>query len=208
MNILSLFDGISCGRVALDRANIPIDNYYASEIDKYATQISRKNYPDIIRLGDIKNWQSWSIDWKSIDLILAGSPCQSFSFAGKQLAFDDPRGQLFFVFVDILKHVQQVNPNVKFLLENVRMKKDHQQVITELLGVESMLINSSLVSAQDRKRLYWFNWDAQQPDDKGILLKDIILPVYSEEYLCTAGWLNRWEKKRLLTTKEICANLQ
>lgn len=200
MNILSLFDGISCGRVALERANIRVGKYYASEIDKYAIQISNKNYPDIIRLGDINHWRLWPIEWRSIDLVLAGSPCQGFSFAGKQLAFDDPRSKLFFVFVDILNHIRAVNPKVKFLLENVRMKKIYQQVITDTLGVDSMLINSSLVSAQDRKRLYWFNWNAEQPEDKGILLKDIILPVFSEEYLCSAGWMNRWEKKRVPAT--------
>lgn len=208
MNILSLFDGISCGRVALERANIRVGKYYASEIDKYATQISNKNYPDIIRLGDINQWRSWAIDWQSIDLVLAGSPCQGFSFAGKQLAFDDPRSKLFFVFVDILNHIRAVNPKVKFLLENVRMKKACQQIITDTLGVDSMLINSSLVSAQDRKRLYWFNWNAEQPEDKGILLKDIILPVFSEEYLCSVGWMNRWEKKRIPATKKICSALQ
>lgn len=174
MNILSLFDGISCGRVALDRAGISVNKYYASEIDKYAIQISQKNYPDIIRLGDINNWENWDIDWSNIDLILAGSPCQGFSFAGKQLAFDDTRSALFFRFAEILAHVQSINPDVKFLLENVRMKNEHQNVITTVVGVEPILIDSALVSAQRRKRLYWFNWDIELPNDKGILLKDII----------------------------------
>lgn len=174
MNALSLFDGISCGRVALERAGIDVNNYYASEIDKYAITVSQSNYPDIIRMGDINNWQEWNIDWASIDLILAGSPCQGFSFAGKQLAFDDPRSKLFFVFVDILNHVKSLNPDVKFLLENVRMKKEYIEVINNCLGVEPILINSALVSAQNRQRLYWANWEIEQPDDKGILLKDII----------------------------------
>lgn len=174
MNILSLFDGISCGRVALDRAGISVNKYYASEIDKYAIQISQKNYPDIIRLGDVNNWEDWDIDWSSIDLILAGSPCQGFSFAGKQLAFDDKRSALFFRFAEILAHVQSINPDVKFLLENVRMKKDYERVITSVVGVEPIMINSALVSAQNRKRLYWCNWHVEQPDDNGILLKDII----------------------------------
>lgn len=174
MNVLSLFDGISCGRVALDRAGIKVNNYYSSEIDKYAIKVSTNNYPDIIRLGDINNWQEWSVDWTSIDLILAGSPCQGFSFAGKQLAFDDPRSRLFFVFVEILNHVKSLNPNVKFLLENVRMKKEYIQVINDCLDVEPILINSALVSAQNRQRLYWANWNIEQPEDKGILLKDII----------------------------------
>jgi DNA-cytosine methyltransferase len=175
MNVISLFDGISCGRVALERANINVTKYYASEIDKYAIQVSQNNYPDIIRLGDINNWGKWDIDWYSIDLILAGSPCQGFSFAGKQLAFDDKRSALFFRFAEILSHVQSVNPSVKFLLENVRMKKEFEHVITSVIGVEPIMINSALVSAQNRKRLYWCNWHVEQPEDKGILLNDVLL---------------------------------
>ncbi|OCF98854.1 DNA (cytosine-5-)-methyltransferase [Gilliamella sp. wkB308] len=175
MNVLSLFDGISCGRVALERANIPVSKYYASEIDKYAIQISQKNYPDIIRLGDVNNWESWDIDWSQVDLILAGSPCQGLSFAGKQLAFDDARSALFFRFAEILAHVQSLNPDVRFLLENVRMKKEYENVITSIVGVEPVIINSALVSAQNRKRLYWCNWNVEQPADKCIFLRDILL---------------------------------
>lgn len=174
MIVLSLFDGISCGRVALERANIPVTTYYASEIDKYAIQVSHNNYPDIIRLGDINNWENWNIPWSDIDLILAGSPCQGFSFAGKQLAFDDKRSALFFRFAEILSYAQSLNHKVKFLLENVRMRKDYEKVITSVVGVEPIMINSALVSAQNRKRLYWCNWDVEQPEDKGIFLKDII----------------------------------
>lgn len=174
MNVLSLFDGMSCGRVALERANINVATYYASEIDKYAIHVSQNNYPDIIRLGDINNWENWGVPWSDIDLILAGSPCQGFSFAGKQLAFDDKRSALFFRFAEILAHVQSFNANVKFLLENVRMKKDYENVITSILGVNPVMINSALVSAQNRKRLYWCNWDVKQPEDKGVLLKNIV----------------------------------
>ena len=174
MNVLSLFDGMSCGRVALERANINVTKYYSSEIDKYAIQVSQKNYSDIIRLGDINNWENWDIPWSDIDLILAGSPCQGFSFAGKQLAFDDKRSALFFRFAEILAHVQSLNPDVRFLLENVRMKKQFENVITSIVGVEPVMINSALVSAQNRKRLYWCNWDIEQPADKCILLKDVI----------------------------------
>ena len=174
MNVLSLFDGISCGRVALERAGIPVTNYYASEIDKYAIQVSQKNYPDIIHLGDVNNWESWQIEWSSIDLILAGSPCQGFSIAGKQQAFNDKRSALFFRFAEILSHVQSVNPSIKFLLENVCMKKEYQDIITSVVGVEPIMIDSALMSAQRRKRLYWCNWSVEQPIDKGILLKDII----------------------------------
>lgn len=174
MNVLSLFDGISCGRVALERANINVTKYYASEIDKYAIQVSQNNYPDIVRLGDINNWESWDIDWSGIDLILAGSPCQGFSFAGKQLAFDDKRSALFFRFAEILSHVQSMNPKVSFLLENVRMKKEYQKIITSVVGVEPILINSSLVSALHRNRLYWCNFNITAPRDRLIFLKDII----------------------------------
>ncbi|OCF98753.1 DNA cytosine methyltransferase [Gilliamella sp. wkB308] len=174
MNVLSLFDGMSCGRVALERADIPVSKYYASEIDKYATQVSQNNYPDIIRLGDINNWENWDIPWSDIDLILAGSPCQGFSFAGKQLAFDDKRSALFFRFAEILAHVQSLNPDVSFLLENVRMKKEYENVITSIVGVEPVMINSALVSAQNRQRLYWCNWNVEQPADKKILLNSIL----------------------------------
>lgn len=170
MNVLSLFDGISCGRVALERAGIVVDKYYASEIDKYTIKISEKNYPDIIQLGNIIGL-SYIPSKHSIDLVIGGSPCQGFSFAGKQLAFDDPRSKLFFEFVRILK---EVKPKY-FLLENVRMKKEYQDIISSYLGVEPILINSALLSAQNRKRLYWTNIpNVTQPPDKGILLKDII----------------------------------
>lgn len=174
MNVLSLFDGMSCGRIALDRAGIKVDQYYASELDKYATTVTQANWPETIQLGDVTNWREWGLDWSSIDLLIGGSPCQGFSFAGKQLAFDDPRSKLFFVYVDILNHIRSVNPNVKFMLENVRMKKEHLAVISEQLGVEPVFINSALVSAQNRQRYYWANWEIKQPDDKGIVLADIL----------------------------------
>lgn len=174
MNVLSLFDGMSCGRVVLDRAGIAVSNYYASEIDKYAIKVAMKNYPNTIQMGNIEQWQNWDIDWPSIDLLIGGSPCQGFSFAGKQLAFDDPRSRLFFVYVDILNHIKKQNPKVKFLLENVRMKKEHLDVISDHLGVEPVCINSALVSAQNRIRYYWANWEIEQPEDKNIVLSDIL----------------------------------
>lgn len=174
MNVLSLFDGISAGQVALERAGIEVDNYYAAEIDKYAIKVTQANYPNTIQLGDVTRWREWDIDWSSIDLLIGGSPCQGFSFAGKQLAFDDPRSALFFVYVDILNHIKSVNPNVKFMLENVKMKKEYLDVISELLGVEPVFINSALVSAQNRQRYYWANWEFGLPEDKGILLADVL----------------------------------
>ena len=178
MRILSLFDGMSCGQIALDQLGIKVDKFYASEVDKWAMQITQKNYPDTIQLGDITKWREWDIDWASIDLVFGGSPCQGFSFAGKQLAFDDPRSKLFFEFVDIVKHIKKANPGVKFLLENVRMKKEHLDVISEYMGVQPVKINSAMVSAQNRVRFYWTNIaKIEQPEDRGILLKDIIETV-------------------------------
>jgi site-specific DNA-cytosine methylase len=168
MNVLSLFDGMSCGRIALDKAGIKVDKYYASEIDKYAIQVAKANYPDTIHLGDVQGIQA--ADVGSIDLLIGGSPCQGFSFAGKRLNFDDPRSQLFFEYVRLLKELKPTY----FLLENVRMTKECEAVITDILGVEPVAINSNLVSAQNRYRLYWTNIPFDVPDDKGIMLKDII----------------------------------
>ena len=168
MNVLSLFDGMACGRLALERAGFEVTNYYASEIDKYAMQIAKKNYPDIIHVGDVTKLRA--DDLPRIDLIIGGSPCQGFSFAGRQLNFEDPRSKLFFEFVRLVK---ECRPGF-FLLENVKMKKEYQDVISEQLGVQPVEINSALVSAQMRKRLYWANWEIAQPEDRGILLQDII----------------------------------
>ncbi len=169
MNVLSLFDGVSCGKLALDQAKIKVANYYASEIDKYAIKVSKANHPNIIHIGDVRN-----VNWfglPKIDLLLGGSPCQGFSFAGKGLNFEDPRSKLFFDFVRILKEVQPTY----FLLENVPMKKEYENIISEQMGCKPVLINSSLLSAQNRKRLYWTNIpNVTQPKDKKIMLKDII----------------------------------
>tara|TARA_R110002153_G_scaffold181288_1_gene334609 strand:+ start:55 stop:888 length:834 start_codon:yes stop_codon:yes gene_type:complete len=174
MNVLSLFDGMSCGQIALNRAGVTVDNYYASELDKYAISVTQANYPDTVQLGDVTRWREWDIDWSSIDLLIGGSPCQGFSFAGEELAFNDPRSALFFVYEDILNHIKSINPKVKFMLENVKMKKESLNVISERLVVSPILINSSLVSAQNRNRWYWANWDFGQPDDVGNLLTDIL----------------------------------
>lgn len=180
MNVLSLFDGISACRLALERAGHKVDNYYTAEIDKYAQQISKKNYPDAIQLGDVTGWHFWTIDWSSIDLVTGGFPCQAWSVAGKQLGDKDERGFLFWHMLDIMQYVLHHNPKAKFLIENVKMKKEFEQYIThhteQALGkVEKHLINSALVSAQNRQRYYWTNiQDITQPEDKGILLRDVI----------------------------------
>lgn len=170
MNVLSLFDGISCGRIALDRAGISVDKYYASEIDKNAIKISKNNYPDIIQLGDVTYWEAW--DLPKIDLLIGGSPCTNLSFAGNGEGLEGEESSLFYYFVDILKSVK---PKY-FLLENVKMKKEWSDIISKELGVEPILINSSLVSAQSRQRLYWTNIpNVTQPIDKHIYLKDIVM---------------------------------
>lgn len=171
MKVLSLFDGISCGMVALERAGIPVERYVAYEIDEYAIKISKKNYPQIEQCGDVTTADF--TQYKGFDLLIGGSPCQGFSFAGKQLNFKDQRSRLFFEFVRALK---EVKPKY-FLLENTPMKKEYMDVITDCLGVEPVMIDSQLVSAQQRKRLYWTNIpNLKQPTDKGILLEDIVLP--------------------------------
>ena len=183
MNVLSLFDGISAGRLALERANIKVDNYYSSEIDKYAIQISNKNYPNIIQIGSITDWNNWDIDFSKIDLVMGGSPCQGFSFAGKQLNFQDERSRLFFDYVNVLNHIKSLNPNVKFLLENVRMKQEYQDVITTYMGVSPIVINSSLLSAQNRVRYYWTNIEnVEQPIDKELVLSDILEETVEDKF--------------------------
>ena len=185
MKVLSLFDGMSCGQIALDQLGIPVERYYASEIDKYAIKVTQANYPNTIQVGDVCNIDPK--DFKDIDLIQAGSPCQGFSFAGKQLAFDDPRSALFFEFIRLLKAIK---PKY-FLLENVRMKKEFLQAISQQVsecypeipfGIEPIFINSSLLSAQSRQRYYWTNIPGiKQPEDRGIVLRDILEDNFDSE---------------------------
>lgn len=177
INVVSLFDGISCGRVALERAGIPVKNYYASEIDKNCIKITQKNYPKTKQLGDVRNLNLTDFvcvpcDDDLIDLIIGGSPCQDLSIAGTRKGLEGSRSCLFWEFVRVLN---EINPKY-FLFENVAsMKQADRDIITNALGVEPIMINSALVSAQTRKRLYWTNIpNVKQPEDKGILLKDIL----------------------------------
>lgn len=175
ITVLSLFDGISCGYLALERAGIDVDRYYASEIDRNAIEISEKNYAGkIIRLGDINGWEKWKLE--KIDLIIGGSPCQGFSRNGIGLNFEDTRSKLFFVFAEILQEVKVRNPEILFLLENVEMKKEWENIITQTIGAEPTKINSKLLSAQSRPRIYWQNirQAGEAPKDAGIKLKDIL----------------------------------
>lgn len=174
MNVLSLFDGISCGMIALERAGIKVDKYYASEINENSIKISKKNYPNIIQLGDVRNWDKWDIEWKDIDLVIGGSPCQNVSSSGNRKGLDGEKSSLYYYYRFILNMIKKFNPDVKFLLENVRMKNEYKDKISEDLGVKPMLINSNLVSAQNRNRLYWFNWECDYPEDKNIIVKSIL----------------------------------
>lgn len=170
--VLSLFDGISCGHVALERAGIKVDKYYASEVDKYAISITQHNYPNTIQLGDV-NHVDFSQFIGKIDILMGGSPCQDLSIAhNNRKGLDGERSGLFFKYVEAL---QVIKPKY-FLLENVAsMSKVDKDKITEIMGVEPIMINSALVSAQQRKRLYWTNIpNIQQPKDKNIFLKDVI----------------------------------
>jgi DNA-cytosine methyltransferase len=180
LNVLSLFDGMSCTRIALERLGIDVNHYYASEIDKYAMKVSEENYPNIIQIGDVTDWQSWDIDWSSIDLVIGGFPCQSWSLAGRQLGDKDERGKLFWVMLDVMKKVIENNPNAYYLMENVKMKKEFEEYITfhteqALPNVNKYLINSALVSAQNRVRYYWTNIPGvEQPEQRGMVLRDIL----------------------------------
>ena len=208
MKILSLFDWMACWYEALQRAWIPIDKYYASEIDKYAIQIATKNHPDIIEIWDVCEIK-WE-DYQDIDLLIWGSPCQWFSVAGKMLNFNDPRSKLFFEYVRLLR---QIHPKY-FLLENVKMKKEWQDIISRELWVEPIEINSSLVSAQNRRRLYRTDIPGiVQPKDKWILLKDILEDNVDEKYYYSAERWNRilaWKYdivKRLEEAEKKCNTL-
>lgn len=199
MNVLSLFDGMSCGQIALNRAGFKIENYFACEIDKYAINVTQNNYPKTQQLGDVTKVNA--LELPRLDLVIGGSPCQGFSFAGKQLNFEDPRSKLFFEFVRLLKEARVKSPDVKFLLENVKMKKEYENIISEHLGVEPVFINSALVSAQNRKRLYWTNIPGlTQPKDKGITWGDVReRGVNAQSYYYTEKamqWLGRVSQKK------------
>lgn len=204
MNVLSLFDGMSCGQIALTELGVFPANYFASEVDKHAIKQTQLNFPGTKQLGSVTELDGFSLP--RINLLMGGSPCQSFSFAGKRVgmvttdnveitdleqyidlknngfAFEG-QSYLFWEYVRVLTEIRLTNPDVKFLLENVKMAKNWEKVITGVLGVEPILINSSLVSAQNRKRLYWTNIEGVTvPEDKGILLGDILEDDVPEKY--------------------------
>ena len=187
MNIMSLFDGGSCGQVALERAGIIVDNYYASEIDKYAIQVTQKNYPNTIQLGDVTKIDFTPFVGK-IDLLIGGSPCQSLSITQSQTRENlDGKSKLFFEYLRLKK---ELNPKY-FLLENVKMKKEWVETINDLLGVQGKFVNSALVSAQNRPRWYWTNIPFETPDDLGVKLVDILEKNPGEDYFVKSGRL-KW----------------
>ena len=186
MNVVSLFNGMNTGRQALENVGIKVNKYYSSEIKPYAIELTQHHFSDTIQVGDVTKWKEWNIDWKSIDLILSGSPCQDLSAAGKRAGINGSRSSLFFVFVEILNHIKTLNPNVLFLQENVgSASKLDVGIMSRALGVYPVRINSKLVTAQLRDRYYWSNiktketmfdivTDISQPKDKGIMLQDIV----------------------------------
>ena len=212
MNVLSLFDGMGCAKIALKKLGIEVNKYYSSEIDPFAIKQVKHNFPEAILLGDVTKVKAKDLD--KIDLLVGGSPCQGFSFAGKMLNFNDPRSALFFEFVRIWREIKEINPNAKFLLENVNMKKEHMLVISQYLGVFPVNINSNLVSAQNRNRWYWTNIKFEYPLDRKVLFSNILedLPfrdipkgfykIWGDKKRIDKGlnWVNNY-KANCLTTK-------
>lgn len=185
MIVLSLFDGISCGKVAFERAGIKIDKYYASEIDPYAIKVSKKNHPDIIHLGDVIKWRKWDIPWEKIDILIGGSPCQSLSIIQSKTRKNlNGKSKLFFEYVDILNHVKKANPDVNFLFENVSsMNSQSKNIISDLLGCQPVFIDSADFSAQSRPRLYWTNIPVNQKYKKSTaVLGDVLQKNVPEKY--------------------------
>ena len=198
MNVLSLFDGMSCGQLALKKAGIYYDTYYASEIDKYAIKVSSDNFPNIIHLGDVTQIKAENLP--KIDLLIGGSPCQGFSFAGKQLNFNDPRSALFFEYVRLLK---ELKPKY-FLLENVVMKKEYQDIITEHLGIEPVRIESSDFSAQKRRQVVFEK--SKKPIRLGAVTKSMGTRVYHEsgKSICLSALGGGWGAKTGLYHDDYC----
>ena len=208
MNVLSLFNGMGTLRQAFHDMNIKIDKYYSSEIKPYAIELQQYHFPDVIQVGDINNWEEWNIDWKNIDFIGSGSPCQDLSSSGKRNGINGDKSSLFYVFIDILEHVKKLNPNVLFLQENVASaRKEDIGVMSRALGLYPCRINSSLVTAQLRDRYYWSNiktkqdgmfddikTDIPQPEDKKINFNQII----------TSGFSKREKSKCLIKRRSFC----
>ena len=244
LRVLSLFDGMSCGQIALRELGIPIDAYYASEVDKFAIQQTQLNFPNTIQLGDVRNVDVKSVcEGGNIDLLIGGSPCQSFSFAGKRAGMKTTQNEeiytlerylqlkqegfefegqsyLFWEYMRILTELRRYNPNVLFLLENVEMGKKWERVLSEAIGIRGVHINSALMSAQNRRRIYWTNIrvgysglfgdlysDIPQPADRGILLRHILEKDVDDKYFLSKNVVNRITGRDRFNVKKLkCAN--
>ena len=204
MNVVSLFNGMNTGRQALENVGIKVNKYYSSEIKPYAIELTQHHFPDTIQVGDVTKWKEWDIDWKSIDLILSGSPCQDLSAAGKRAGIEGKKSSLFFIFIEILEHIKTLNPNVLFFQENVgSANKLDVGIMSRALGVYPVRINSELLVAASRDRYYWSNikiketmfdivTDIPQPKDKGIMFKDVL----------TSGYTDRKKARAVLESEE------
>lgn len=206
MNVLSLFNGMNTGRQALENVGIKVEKYYSSEIKPYAIELTQHHFPDTIQVGDVTKWKEWDIDWKSIDLVLSGSPCQDLSAAGKRAGIEGKKSSLFFTFVKILEHIKSLNSNVLFFQENVgSANKLDIGIMSRALGVYPVRFNSELVVAASRDRYYWSNirtkqdgmfgdliTDIPQPKDKGLLFKDVL----------TSGYTDRKKARAILESEE------
>ena len=204
MNVISLFNGMNTGRQALENVGIKVNKYYSSEIKPYAIELTQHHFPDTIQVGDVTKWKEWNIDWKSIDLILSGSPCQDLSAAGKRAGIEGKKSSLFFMFIEILEHIKTLNPNVLFFQENVgSANKLDVGIMSRALGVYPVRINSELLVAASRDRYYWSNiktketmfdivTDIPQPKDKGIMFKDVL----------TSGYTDRKKARAVLESEE------
>jgi DNA (cytosine-5)-methyltransferase 3A len=204
MNVVSLFNGMNTGRQALENVGIKVNKYYSSEIKPYAIELTQHHFPDTIQVGDVTKWKEWDIDWKSIDLILSGSPCQDLSAAGKRAGIEGKKSSLFFIFIEILEHIKTLKPNVLFFQENVgSANKLDVGIMSRALGVYPVRINSELLVAASRDRYYWSNiktketmfdivTDIPQPKDKGIMFKDVL----------TSGYTDRKKARAVLESEE------
>jgi len=204
MNVVSLFNGMNTGRQALENVGIKVNKYYSSEIKPYAIELTQHHFPDTIQVGDVTKWKEWNIDWKSIDLILSGSPCQDLSAAGKRAGIEGKKSSLFFIFIEILEHIKTLNPNILFFQENVgSASKLDVGIMSRALGVYPVRINSELLVAASRDRYYWSNiktketmfdlvTDIPQPKDKGIIFQDVL----------TSGYTDRKKARAVLESEE------
>lgn len=201
-----MFDGVAAARVAMERCDLSVSEYYASEVDPVAIGIVKSNFPDVVQMGDVSRWREWEIDWSKIDFVLGGSPCQGFSYAGKGLAFEDPRSKLFFEFADILDHVKEANPDVFFMLENVKMKAAHCEVITDFLGVRPVAINSAAIGYCSRPRLYWTNWWIQDLKDEPRPVSEIV-DFEAVNPVMSPGWHKWWKKNSEFQLRKVYSKL-